>query len=82
MTTSGSAADFTGRHRPVGYSHRVLSILAWWAIPIGAVILAAAVSGLARRVRRQSDDDTIHAYRRFREAIGNSDEQVEAAPPS
>ena len=50
----------------------MLSILAWWAIPIGAVILAAAVSGLARRVRRQSDDDTIHAYQRFREAIGNS----------
>ncbi|MBW8804749.1 MAG: hypothetical protein AUG49_23550 [Catenulispora sp. 13_1_20CM_3_70_7] len=49
----------------------MLSILAWWAIPIGAVILAAAVSGLARRVRRQSDDDTIHAYQRFREAIGN-----------
>jgi hypothetical protein len=63
----------------VRYSHHVLSILAWWAIPVGAVILTAAVSALARRVRRQSDDDTIFAYRRFREAIANSEEQVEAA---
>jgi hypothetical protein len=47
----------------------VLSILAWWAIPIGAVIVAAAVSGLARRVRRPTDDDTIAAYRRFRDAL-------------
>ena len=55
------------------YSHGVLSILAWWAIPVGAVVLAAAVSALARHVRRPSDDDTIHAYRRFREAISNED---------
>jgi len=47
----------------------VLSILAWWSIPIGAVILTAAVSALVNRVRRPSDDDTIFAYRRFREAI-------------
>ncbi|WP_344660069.1 hypothetical protein [Catenulispora subtropica] len=58
----------------------MLSILAWWAIPIGAVILAAALSALARRVRRQSDDDTISAYRRFREAIANTEEQVGPAP--
>ena len=58
----------------------MLSILAWWAIPIGAVILTAALSALARRVRRQSDDDTIFAYRRFREAIANTEEQVEPAP--
>lgn len=66
------------------YSHRVLSILAWWAIPVGAVVLAAAVSALARRVRRPSDDDTIHAYRRFREAISNEDPIVapEAVPPA
>lgn len=55
----------------------MLSILAWWAIPIGAVIVAAAVSGLARRVRRQTDDETIAAYRRFRDALA----QDEAAPP-
>jgi hypothetical protein len=51
----------------------VLSILAWWAIPVGAVIVAAAVSGIARRARRLSDDDTIAAYRRFRDAIANDD---------
>jgi cytochrome c-type biogenesis protein CcmH/NrfF len=78
---SGSAADFTYGDGFVRYSHRVLSILAWWAIPVGAVILAAAVSALARRVRRPSDDETISAYRRFREAIGNAEEQqVEATP--
>lgn len=67
------------------YSHHVLSILAWWAIPVGAVVLAAAVSAVARHVRRPSDDDTIHAYRRFREAISNDDPiaaAVEAAPPA
>jgi hypothetical protein len=58
----------------------VLSILAWWAIPIGAVILTAALSALAGRVRRPSDDDTISAYRRFREAIANSEEPAEANP--
>jgi hypothetical protein len=58
----------------------VLSILAWWAIPVGAVVLAAAVSALARRVRRPSDADTIHAYQRFREAISN-DDPIEAVPP-
>ncbi|NUP48877.1 MAG: hypothetical protein HOW97_16460 [Catenulispora sp.] len=58
----------------------MLSILAWWSIPIGAVILTAAVSALVSRVRRPSDDDTIFAYRRFREAIGNAEEQAEAAP--
>lgn len=51
----------------------MLSILAWWAIPVGAVIVAAAVSGLTRRVRRQSDDDTIAAYRRFRDALAKDD---------
>jgi hypothetical protein len=62
----------------------VLSILAWWAIPVGAVVLAAAVSALARRVRRPSDDDTIHAYHRFREAIANEDPIAPAgtAPPA
>lgn len=61
----------------------MLSILAWWAIPVGAVVLAAAVSALARRVRRPSDDDTIHAYRRFREAISNDDPiaAAEVVPP-
>ena len=59
----------------------MLSILAWWTIPIGAVIVAAAMSGLARRTRRLSDDDTIHRYRRFREAIGNA-EQAETTPPT
>jgi hypothetical protein len=49
----------------------VLSILAWWSIPIGAVFVAAAASGLSRRLRRPSDDDTIAAYRRFRDALGN-----------
>lgn len=57
----------------------MLSILAWWSIPIGAVILTAAVSALVNRVRRPSDDDTIFAYRRFREAIANAEEQAEAA---
>jgi hypothetical protein len=80
---SGSAARFTAGDVSVRYSHRVLSILAWWAIPVGAVVLAAAVSALARRVRRPSDDDTIHAYRRFREAISNEDPiaVAEAVPP-
>ena len=60
------------------YSHHVLSILAWWAIPISAVVLTAGFSALARRVRRQSDDDTIFAYRRFREAIANSEESADS----
>jgi hypothetical protein len=76
----GRLLSFTAGDHPVRYSHRVLSILAWWAIPVGAVVLAAAVSALARRVRRPSDDDTIHAYRRFREAISN-DDPMEAVPP-
>ena len=62
----------------------MLSILAWWAIPVGAVVLAAALSALAGRVRRPSDDDTIHAYRRFREAISNEDQiaaTAESVPP-
>jgi len=82
---SGSAARFTAGDGLVRYSHRVLSILAWWAIPVGAVVLAAAVSALARHVRRPSDDDTIHAYRRFREAISNEDPiaaTAEAVPPA
>ena len=58
----------------------MLSILAWWAIPIGAVIVAAAVSGLTRRVRRQSDDDTIAAYRRFRDALAQDDAPTGARP--
>ena len=51
----------------------MLSILAWWAIPIGAVLVAATVSGVVHRVRRLSDDETIAAYRRFRDAIANDD---------
>jgi hypothetical protein len=47
----------------------VLSILAWWSIPVGAVILAAGISGLSRRLRRPKDDDTIAAYRRYRDAL-------------
>lgn len=80
---NGLAASLTGGDRKVRYSHPVLSILAWWAIPVGAVVSAAAVSALARRVRRPSDDDTIHAYRRFREAISNEDVGTapEAVPP-
>jgi len=62
----------------VYYHHRVLSILAWWAIPIGAVLVTAAVSGIIRRARRLSDDETIAAYRRFREAIAN--EEVTETP--
>jgi hypothetical protein len=81
---SGSAASFTTGDRGVRYSHDVLSILAWWAIPVGAVVCAAAVSALTRRVRRPSDDDTIHTYRRFREAISNEDPIApgEASPPA
>jgi hypothetical protein len=60
----------------------VLSILAWWAIPIGAVIVAAAMSGLARRVRRQTDDDTIAAYRRFRDALAKDDASAGFRPSS
>jgi hypothetical protein len=55
------------------YSDQVLSILAWWSIPIGAVVLAAAVSGLSRRLRRPGDDDTIAAYRRYRDALSGKD---------
>jgi len=81
---NGSAASFTAGDRGVRYSHGVLSILAWWAIPVGAVVMAAAVSALARRVRRPSDADTIHAYRRFRDAISNEDQvtAAEATPPA
>jgi hypothetical protein len=58
----------------------MLSILAWWAIPVGAVIVAAAVSGLTRRVRRKTDDDTIAAYRRFRDALANDDASAGVRP--
>ena len=61
------------------YHHRVLSILAWWAIPIGAVVVTAAVSGIIRRARRLSDDETIARYRRFREAIANEETAESAA---
>ena len=62
----------------------MLSILAWWSIPVGAVVLAVVGSAVARHVRRPSDDETIFAYRRFRDAISNDDDEVEAeaAPPS
>ena len=51
----------------------MLSILAWWSIPIGAVVAAAALSGLSRRLRRPGDDDTIDAYRRYRDALSSKD---------
>ena len=60
------------------YHRRVLSILVWWAIPIGAVVLTATVSAIVRRARRLSDDETIARYHRFRQAIANEETTTES----
>jgi cytochrome c-type biogenesis protein CcmH/NrfF len=63
----------------------VLSILIWWAIPVGAVIIAALVAALARRIRRAREDvGTLRRYQRARQVLERTqrplrDEQAELA---
>jgi hypothetical protein len=48
----------------------VLSILVWWAIPAVAVVLAVAVAGTARRIRRAREDiGTLYRYQRARQVL-------------
>lgn len=57
----------------------MLSILVWWAIPAVAVVIAAAVTATARRIRRARDDiGTLHRYQRAREVLARTQQP---APP-
>jgi hypothetical protein len=46
----------------------MLSILLWWCIPVGAVILASCVLGVVRWARR-ARGEFDPSYRRFRQAL-------------
>lgn len=57
----------------------MLSILIWWAIPAGSVVVAAAVAAVARRIRRTKEDvGTLHRYQRAREVLARTQKP---APP-
>jgi cytochrome c-type biogenesis protein CcmH/NrfF len=57
----------------------VLSILVWWAIPAGAVVLATAVAAVSRRIRRAREDvGSLHRYQRARQVLERT--QQPAAP--
>lgn len=45
----------------------MLSILVWWAIPAVAVLLAAAILAVSRRIRRARED--VGAQHRYQRAI-------------
>jgi cytochrome c-type biogenesis protein CcmH/NrfF len=56
----------------------VLSILIWWAIPAVAVVLAALVVAVARRVRRRRDDvETLDRYQRARQVLARTQRPVD-----
>jgi cytochrome c-type biogenesis protein CcmH/NrfF len=58
----------------------VLSILIWWAAPVVAATVAAAVIAVARRVRAaRGDVETLERYQRAREALARSAKGVAAA---
>ncbi|HZP51860.1 hypothetical protein [Actinocrinis sp.] len=57
----------------------MLSILVWWAIPAVAVVVAALVAAVARRVRRAREDvGTLHRYQRARQVLARTQQP---APP-
>lgn len=48
----------------------MLAILPWWGIPVAAVVLATAVLGAVKRLRRPRDDfHSLHRQQRFRDTM-------------
>ena len=48
----------------------MLAILPWWGIPFAAVVLATAVIGAVKRLRRPRDDfHSLHRQQRFRDTM-------------
>lgn len=59
----------------------MLSILVWWAVPAGAVLLAAAVLAASRRIRRARDDvGTLRRYQHAREVLARTQHQTGLRP--
>jgi hypothetical protein len=59
----------------------VLSILVWWAIPAVAVLLAALVLAVSRRVRRAREDvGAQHRYQRAIQALERTQHSVATRP--
>ena len=61
----------------------MLSILIWWAVPLVAALLAAAVIAITRRVRAARGDlETMDRYRRAREALARGSGAAADACPA
>ncbi len=61
----------------------MLSILAWWAIPASAVLLAALVLAVSRRIRRSREEvGTLDRYQRAREVLARTQNPVTPRPPT
>lgn len=57
----------------------MLSILIWWAVPAIAVVVAAIVAAVARRIRHAREDvGTLHRYQRARQVLARTQQP---APP-
>ena len=58
----------------------MLSILAWWAIPAIAALLAAVVLAISRRIRRTREEvGTLQRYQRARQVLART-QQPSTAP--
>lgn len=48
-----------------------MSVLAWWAIPVGATLIAVVVAYLVDRPHRRDESRrSIREFQRFRSALG------------
>lgn len=52
-----------------------MSVLSWWAIPVGATLIAILVMYVVNRPRRRSHEcqRSIHEFQQFRTALGDHD---------
>lgn len=59
----------------------MLSILVWWAAPAGAVLIAAAVLTVSRRIRRaRADVGTLRRYQHAREVLARTQHSTSPYP--
>lgn len=48
-----------------------MSVLAWWAIPVGATLIAVVIAYLVNRPRRRDESRrSVREFQRFRSALG------------
>ena len=58
-----------------------MSVLAWWAIPVGATLIAVLVAYLVNRPRRKDESRrSIREFQQFRSALGQQTGRPPAPP--